>query len=108
MDAGRGVGRPAPAGTHSISFYCDRIEPTVAELRARGVEVTGPVVDAGFGLITVFKMPGGVEVEWYQPHYTKKPYRANPRCDSSSSATSSGVQSRPRSRLSGSAPQVGI
>ena len=28
------------SGTHDISFYCDDIEHTVGELRARGVEFT--------------------------------------------------------------------
>ena len=64
-----------PAGTHSVSFYCDDIEQTVADLKSRGVEFTRPIVDAGFGLITAFKMPGGVEVELYQPHYSKNPHR---------------------------------
>ena len=63
------------AGTHSISFYCDNIEGTVADLKGRGVEFTRPVVDAGFGLITSFRMPGGVEVDLYQPRYTKNPHR---------------------------------
>jgi predicted enzyme related to lactoylglutathione lyase len=58
-------------GTHAISFYCDDIESTVADLKQRGVEFTGPVVDAGYGLVTHFKMPGGVEVQLYQPHYSK-------------------------------------
>src|SRR5258707_15480648 len=30
----------APSGTHNISFYCDDIKKTVAELRKRGVEFT--------------------------------------------------------------------
>ena len=60
-----------PAGTHAISFYCDDIERTVAQLKSRGVEFTRPIVDAGFGLITAFRMPGGVEVDLYQPHYRK-------------------------------------
>jgi catechol 2,3-dioxygenase-like lactoylglutathione lyase family enzyme len=30
----------APPGTHHISFYCDDIQQTVAELRARGVELS--------------------------------------------------------------------
>src|SRR5262245_57077626 len=30
----------APSGTHDISFYCDDIERTVAELTGRGVEFT--------------------------------------------------------------------
>ncbi len=63
----------ATAGTHDISFYCDNIEQTVAELKSRGVEFTGPVIDQGFGLVTHFKMPGDVEVMLYQPRYSKKP-----------------------------------
>src|SRR6185436_1110752 len=51
-------GQGAPAGAHDISFYCDDIEATVAELKVRGVECTGPVVDRGYGLVTSFKMPG--------------------------------------------------
>lgn len=60
------------AGTHNISFYCDNIEETVAELKAKGVEFTGKITDQGFGLVTLFKMPGGVVVQLYQPHYSKK------------------------------------
>jgi hypothetical protein len=68
-------GNPVPpAGTQSISFHCDRIEPTVSELKSRGVEFTRPITDAGYGLVTAFKMPGGIEVELYQPHYSKNPH----------------------------------
>ena len=59
----------APAGTHDISFYCDDIENTVAELKTRGVVFDGEAVDAGFGLVVHFEMPGGVRVQLYQPHY---------------------------------------
>jgi catechol 2,3-dioxygenase-like lactoylglutathione lyase family enzyme len=61
----------ARAGTHSISFYCDDIEQTVAQLKAKGVEFTRPVKDQGYGLVTAFKMPGGIEVDLYQPRYRK-------------------------------------
>ena len=66
----------AAAGTHAISFYCDNIEKTVADLKSRGVEFTGPITDQGFGLVTHFKMPGDVNVMLYQPRYTKKPQSA--------------------------------
>ncbi len=59
------------AGTHNISFYCDDIEKTVAELRGRGVEFTMPVQDHGYGLVTFFKVPGAGEVQLYQPRYQK-------------------------------------
>src|ERR1043166_200200 len=52
----------ARPGTHNISFYCDDINKTVAELKERGVEFTGDIVDAGFGLVTHFKMPGNCAV----------------------------------------------
>ena len=60
-----------PAGAHDISFYCDDIRATVAELEGRGVEFDGDVVDAGFGLATHIRMPGGVRAQLYQPHYRK-------------------------------------
>ncbi|HEX5104418.1 MAG TPA: VOC family protein [Pirellulaceae bacterium] len=62
----------ARAGTHAISFYCDEIEKTVADLQAKGVEFTMPIEDHGYGLVTYFKMPGEVLVQLYQPHYTKR------------------------------------
>jgi catechol 2,3-dioxygenase-like lactoylglutathione lyase family enzyme len=61
-------GRP---GTHSISFYCDDIQQTVAELKAKGVEFLSGVQDMGFALATHFKMPGEVVVMLYQPRYRK-------------------------------------
>jgi len=60
-----------PAGTHDISFYCDDIQATVADLKRRGVEFEEEVIDAGFGFTTRFAMPGGVSVQLYQPHYRK-------------------------------------
>jgi catechol 2,3-dioxygenase-like lactoylglutathione lyase family enzyme len=61
-----------PSGTHDISFYCDDIGKTVTELKGRGVEFTDPVADQGYGLVTHFKMPGGIKVQLYQPRYAKK------------------------------------
>ncbi len=64
-------GGGARSGTHDISFYCDDIKQTVAELSARGVEFTGPVANHGYGLVTHFRVPGGFEVQLYQPLYGK-------------------------------------
>jgi catechol 2,3-dioxygenase-like lactoylglutathione lyase family enzyme len=61
----------APSGTHDISFYCDDVEKTVAELKSRGVEFTDGIADQGYGLVTHFKMPGGLVVQLYQPRYAK-------------------------------------
>jgi 4-hydroxyphenylpyruvate dioxygenase-like putative hemolysin len=60
-----------PSGTPHISFYCDDVVETVAELEARGVHFVDGIQDVGYGLATHFEMPGGFQVELYQPSYTK-------------------------------------
>jgi hypothetical protein len=62
----------APTGTHNISFYCDNIQKTVAELKSRGVQFTSEIADHGYGLVTYFKVPGDFYVQLYQPLYEKK------------------------------------
>jgi catechol 2,3-dioxygenase-like lactoylglutathione lyase family enzyme len=62
-----------PSGTHDISFYCDDIDQTVAELKARGVEFADEVADHGYGLVTHFKVPGGFTLQLYQPRYVRNP-----------------------------------
>ena len=62
-----------PSGTHYISFYCDDIEKTVAQLKARGVQFTDEVRDVGYGLATQFRMPGDFQVQLFQPRYAKQP-----------------------------------
>ncbi|HEV3025699.1 MAG TPA: VOC family protein [Pirellulales bacterium] len=61
----------SPSGTQNISFYCDDIHKSVAELKARGVEFTHEIADHGYGLVTFFKVPGGFDVQLYQPRYEK-------------------------------------
>ena len=63
-------GSPA-SGMADVSFYCDDIHATVAELKAKGVEFVGDVVDHGYGFVTHFKVPGGFAVQLYQPKYSK-------------------------------------
>ena len=63
----------ALAGTHNISFYCDDIQKTVAELKGRGVQFSDEISDRGYGLVTHFKMPGNCEVQLYEPRYRKRP-----------------------------------
>jgi hypothetical protein len=62
---------PAEAGTHDVSFFCDDIAGTVAELTGRGVRFTKPVEDHGYGLVTWFEAPGGITVQLYEPRYVK-------------------------------------
>jgi hypothetical protein len=64
-------GKPA-AGTHDLSFYCDDIKGTVADLKSRGVYFKKEIEDHGYGLVTHLTMPGGIEVQLYEPKYSKK------------------------------------
>lgn len=61
----------ATAGKHDISFYCDDLEGTVAEMKGRGVTFTKDIADHGYGLVTYFEAPGGITVQLYQPKYAK-------------------------------------
>ncbi len=61
----------AQPGIHNISFYCDDVHKTKAEFESKGVEFTMDITDYGYGLVTRFKMPGGVEADLYQPQYKR-------------------------------------
>lgn len=63
---------PSKRASHSISFYCDDISKTVEELRSRGVEFTSGITDEGWGLLTHLRMPGGMDMELYEPKYAKR------------------------------------
>ena len=65
------VDDPADGGKHDVSFYCDNIQGTVADLKSRGVEFTKDVENHGYGLVTYFAAPGGITVQLYEPRYTK-------------------------------------
>lgn len=64
-------GSDVPSGMATVSFYCDDVEQTVRELSARGVEFTQEIEDHGYGLVTYFRVPGGFNVQLYQPKYQK-------------------------------------
>ena len=55
-----------------MSFYCDDIHGTVTELESRGVSFKSEVADHGYGLVTYLTIPGGIEVQLYEPKYTKR------------------------------------
>jgi catechol 2,3-dioxygenase-like lactoylglutathione lyase family enzyme len=63
------------AGGHDVSFYCDDIHATVADLKSRGVAFTKDVADHGYGLVTYFTAPGGITIQLYEPRYVKRSTR---------------------------------
>ena len=60
-------------GVHSLYLMCDDLAATVAELEAKGVEVTRPVSDEGWGLLTAIAVPGAGELGLYEPRHPLPP-----------------------------------
>jgi catechol 2,3-dioxygenase-like lactoylglutathione lyase family enzyme len=54
---------------HELYLMCDDIEVTADELRTKGVELSRPVSDEGWGLVTAIRMPGGGELGLYEPRH---------------------------------------
>ena len=60
---------PAEELGTQLYLMCDDIEATTAELREKGVELTRPVSDEGWGLVTAIALPGGGEPGLYEPRH---------------------------------------
>ena len=56
---------------HELYLMCDDIHATVEELRAKGVNFTRPITDAGWGLITALELPDGRELALYEPRHPR-------------------------------------
>jgi len=84
------------SGTHDVSFYCDDLQKTVAELKSRGVMFDDEIADHGYGFVTHLTMPGGVKVQIYQPKYAKR--RANKPAVKSVRKAAARRSTKPRAR----------
>ncbi len=62
--AARGSGR-----SHQITFMCDDINATIADLRAKGIRIDGNPKDEGFGVTATMILPGDVHVMLYEPRH---------------------------------------
>ena len=56
-------------GLHQFSLMCDDINKTIDELCAKGVKVVGEPEDHGYGITVMLSLPGGVEVQLYEPRH---------------------------------------
>ena len=57
------------ATMHALSFMCDDIHATVRELRAKGIAVQGEPEDHGYGIVVMVTLPGGVQIQVYEPRH---------------------------------------
>jgi catechol 2,3-dioxygenase-like lactoylglutathione lyase family enzyme len=60
---------PADAPSHELTFMCDDIATTMAELQAKGITFKGEPENQGFGIVATMVLPGGVDVMLYQPRH---------------------------------------
>ena len=56
-------------GHHELYLMCEDIQATVTELQDKGIELTRPITDAGFGPTTAIRIPGGGELGLYEPKH---------------------------------------
>jgi catechol 2,3-dioxygenase-like lactoylglutathione lyase family enzyme len=72
---------------HQISFMCDDIHKTIAELRAKGVEVLGEPKTERYGHTITLRLPGGCDVMMYQPLHAIAADIKKPKASKKRSAT---------------------
>ena len=60
---------PGEAAVHEITFMCDDLAATVADLEAAGVTVEGPPRQEAWGLVVTAVLPGGVRTLVYEPRH---------------------------------------
>jgi catechol 2,3-dioxygenase-like lactoylglutathione lyase family enzyme len=60
---------PSDTASHELSFMCDDLEATMAELGAKGIVFSGAPETRRFGTCVDMVLPGGVKVTLYQPRH---------------------------------------
>jgi catechol 2,3-dioxygenase-like lactoylglutathione lyase family enzyme len=59
------VGEPK----HEFYLMCDDVQNVLAELTAKGVVVSQPVSDEGWGLLASIRLPSGSDLPLYEPRH---------------------------------------
>jgi predicted enzyme related to lactoylglutathione lyase len=57
-----------------LYLMCDDIHATVDELQGKGVELTRPIAEERWGLVTAIRLPGGGELGLYEPRHPTPPH----------------------------------
>ena len=57
------------APSHELYLICPDVEATVAELQAKGVAISQPVTDQGWGRLAALRLPSGAELGFYEPRH---------------------------------------
>jgi glyoxalase/bleomycin resistance protein/dioxygenase superfamily protein len=60
---------PDDKSHHELFLMCDDVNATTEQLKRKGVELSMPIADRGWGLVTRLKLPSGDEIGLYQPKH---------------------------------------
>jgi len=55
---------------HEFYLMCDDLEETLADLVAKGVNISRPPSDEGWGTLAAIYLPSGAELFLYQPQHS--------------------------------------
>ena len=70
LPPGELAAHPGEKSGSELYLMCDDLEATMADLRAKGVEL-GPVSDQGWGRVTTIALPDGGELGLYEPRHPR-------------------------------------
>ena len=60
---------PDDESRHELFLMCDDVHAPTTELKRKGVELSMPISDRGWGLVTWLKLPSGDEIGLYEPKH---------------------------------------
>jgi predicted enzyme related to lactoylglutathione lyase len=61
---------PSDADGHQqLYLMCDDLEATITELEGKGVVLTSPITDVGWGFMTRLRLPDGSDLPLYEPKH---------------------------------------
>jgi catechol 2,3-dioxygenase-like lactoylglutathione lyase family enzyme len=55
--------------SHELYLMCDGIDDLLADLAAKGVEISKPVSDQGWGRLAAVRLPSGADLPLYEPRH---------------------------------------
>ena len=58
---------------HELYLMCDDIRATVDELRTKDVQISRPITEERWGLVTAIRLPDGGELGLYEPRHPSPP-----------------------------------
>jgi predicted enzyme related to lactoylglutathione lyase len=62
-----------PGGRQELYLMCEDLQETVQELERKGVELSRPIREERWGVVTAIRLPDGGEIALYEPRHPTPP-----------------------------------